>query len=185
MEILTAEKRDRSVRAKQLKKAGLIPGNIYGSKLDEPLLIQLRENEVKKLLKTKTAGNTAMLQVEDKRYTVMIKELGKNPVGSRIEHLSLQSLADDRPVTGTARIVLKNREKVSNFIQQHVYEIPHRALPPNLVEETVLDLEGLPAGTSVKVKDLEIAQNDKIELLINPDSLVLSIVGSKKPAATH
>jgi len=183
MSIFHADKRDMNLNAKQLKKSGLIPGNIYGGELDQSLLIQMQQNEAKQLLRLKTTGNKLTLSVDGKKYSVIIKEIGRTPVSGQIEHLSFQSLVNSKMVASSARIVLLNREKVSNSVQQRLFEIPYRALPSNLVEEIEIDLEGMPLDTYVRVQDLAIAGNEDIELLIEPDDLVLSIVGSRKPAA--
>jgi large subunit ribosomal protein L25 len=180
MYVLHAEKRDPGLKAKQLKKTGCIPGSIYGSDIDGSVLIQLHQNDVKQLLKSKAVGNKITLSLKEKNYSVMIKELGRNPLGNQIEHMCFQSLADDEMVTSAARIILLNKEKVTNFIQQRLYEIPYKALPAHLVEATELDLEGMSVDTCVKVEDLDIARNENIELLVEPGSLVLTIVGSRK-----
>ncbi len=182
MSIFHAEKRNTSMSAKQLKKSGLIPGNIYGGDLKEPLLIQINQNEARQLLRSKTAGNKLTLSVENRKHSVMIKEIGRKPLSDQIEHLSFQSLVSSKIVTSAARVVLLNREKVSNSVQQRLFEIPYRALPSNLVEEIEIDLEGMPLDTYVKIKDLDIYKNEDIELLAEPEDLVVSIVGSRKSA---
>ncbi|NMA24359.1 MAG: 50S ribosomal protein L25 [Clostridiales bacterium] len=185
MSIFHADKRDMNLNARQLKKTGLIPGNIYGGDLDQSLLIHMQQNEVRQLLRSKTTGNKLTLSVDGRKYSVIIKEIGRSPVSGQIEHLSFQALVNSRMVTSAARIVLLNREKVSNFVQQRLFEIPYRAFPSNLVEEIEIDLEGMPLDTYVRVQDLDIAKNEDIELLVEPDDLVLSIVGSRKPVAEN
>jgi large subunit ribosomal protein L25 len=182
MSIFHAEKRDANMSARQLKKTGLIPGNIYGGDLDQSLLIQLPQSEAKQLLRSKTTGNKLTLSVGGRQYAVIIKEIKRQPASGQIEHLSFQCLDNDKMVASAARIVLLNREKVSNFVQQRLFEIPYKALPSNLVEEIEIDLEGMPVDTYVKVEDLDIAKNEDIELLTEPEGLVLSIVGGRKPA---
>jgi large subunit ribosomal protein L25 len=176
MYIIKAERRDINMNAKQLKKSGLVPGSVYGSNFDKSLLIQLRQNEVSQLVKTKSKGNKISLNIDGKKYTVMIKEIGRSPVNNQIEHLSFQNLVNNEMVTSTARIMLLNKEKVTNFIQLRMFEIPYRAYPTNLVEQAEIDLEGKPAGTYVRVEDLDIAHNEDIELLVDRESLVLSII---------
>lgn len=180
MYILNAEKRDMSINAKRLRRSGMIPGSIYGSNLDEALLIQLHQHEVKQLLKLKSAGNKVSLNIGSQVYVVMIREISRNPIDSQIENISFQSLVNDEMVTSAARIVLLNKEKVTYFIQQRLFEIPYRAYPSNLVEKTEFDLEGKPAGTYVRVEDLDICKNKDIELMADPSCLVLSITGGKK-----
>lgn len=185
MSIFHADKRDMNLNARQMKKSGLIPGNIYGGDLDQSLLIQMQQNEARQLLRSKTTGNKLTLSVDGRKYSVIIKEIGRTPVSGQIEHLSFQCLVNSKMVTSAARIVLLNREKVSNFVQQRLFEIPYKALPSNLVEEIEIDLEGMPLDTYVRVQDLEIAGNEDVEILLDPDDLVLSIVGGRKPVAEN
>lgn len=176
MYILKAEKRDINMNAKQLKKLGLVPGSVYGSGFDKSLLIQLHQNEVSQLVKTKSTGNKISLNIRGKKYLVMVKEINRNPVSRQIENLSFQNLVNNEMVTSTARISLLNKEKVTNFIQLRMFDIPYRAYPPKLIEQVEIDLEGMPVGTYVRVEDLDIAHNEEIELLIDRESLVLSII---------
>lgn len=182
MNILHAEKRKPDLSAKQLKKTGLIPGNVYGKNLDGSLLIQLNQNDVRQLLKSKTAGNKLTLSVDGQEYFVLIKDIGRSFMGDKIENLSFQILNKDEKVVGSARVKLLNKEKVSGVIQQRLFTIPYKALPSNLVEEVEIDLKGLPEGTQIRVADLALAQNEDIELLAEPEDLVLSI-DSKKISA--
>jgi len=183
MYVLHAEKRKPNFSAKQIKKQGLIPGNVYGKNLDGSLLIQLNQNDVRRLLKSKTAGNKLTLSVDGQEYFVLMKEIGRSSTGDKIENLSFQVLNKDEKVVSSARVKLLNKEKVSSFINQRLFIIPYRSLPSDMVEEVEIDLEGLPQGTQIKVADLALAKNVNIELLAEPEELVLSIGGGKKKTA--
>ncbi len=182
MYVLHAEERDLKTSVKKLRKEGFIPGSVYGKNLGNSIPIQLYQNNVKQLVKTKTVGNSITLCVKDKTYSVIIKEISRNPVGNTIDHLGFQSLTEDEKVVSSLRIRLLNKEKVTNFIQQRLYEIPYRAYPVNLKDEIEIDLEGMPAGTVIRVEDLDMAHQEDIELLTDPEALVLTIDGSRKPA---
>ena len=56
-----------------------------------------------------------------------------------------------------------------------LHEISYRALPSDLVEKITIDLGDYHIGDSVKVGDLEIAKNDAVDLLTDPESIIFSI----------
>lgn len=180
MYTIRAENRNTSLKAKQLRRSGIIPGCIYGSDLEKTLLIQIPQSDVKKLLKSKTKGGKVALEVDGKKIIALLWEISRSPLGNQIENLGFQSLVSDEMVTSTARIILLNKEKIPEFIQQTLFEISYKALPSNLVEQIEIDLEGMKVGSYVRVEDLEIAQNEDIELLTAPDSLVVSIIEQRR-----
>ena len=78
------------------------------------------------------------------------------------------------------KVVLTNKEKNENIIQQHIEEIPYNALPRNFVQEIVLDVEGLKAGSIVKIEDLDIAKNQNIRLTIPEDTVIVTVAERKR-----
>jgi large subunit ribosomal protein L25 len=182
MSVLKAEKRSGGMKARKLRSAGYVPGCIYGKNLDGSIHIQVRQSELRQALAGKSRGSKLTLSLGSKKLNVLIKDISRDPVTNEIENLQLQNLVSDEVVTSTAKVVLVNKEKITSFIQQRVFEIPYKALPSNMVEEVEIDLEGMNVGSTVKVSDLDIARNKKIELLIDPETLVLSIEQNKRTA---
>lgn len=180
MYVLKAENRDPNLKAKKLKKAGIIPGCVYGSSIEKSNLIQIQQNDAQKFLKTNSVGCKVALEVGGKKTNALLKEVNLSPLGNQIEHLSFQALVEGEKVLGTAQIILVNREKVADFVQQVQFEISYRALPSDLIDKVVIDLDGMKAGSSVRVEDIELFKNEDIELLTAPDSLIFTIVESKK-----
>lgn len=185
MYILKAENRDFSTKAKHLRNKGFIPGNLYGGGIEESRALQIPEDEVKRLIKKKAKGGKVVLHIDGKNINALLRDIDRNPVKNTIEHLNFQQLSDRDPVTSTAQVVLVNREKVQAPIQQLVFDIPHRATPAHLMEAVEIDLDGMMPGTSIRVKDLDIAGDCNIELLADPDSLVLSVLESKSPVMAN
>ncbi len=66
------------------------------------------------------------------------------------------------------------------MVQKLLKEIPYRALPSDLVEKIVIDLEKMRAGAHIKVKDLSIYQNPNIKILVDTDKPVLNITENSK-----
>ncbi|MEA4921291.1 MAG: 50S ribosomal protein L25 [Clostridiaceae bacterium] len=177
---LQAEPRSRSVKPRCLRRKGMIPGCVYGGGIDQSMSIQVDKNEVKRLLKSKGKGSRVQLLFGNEKVTALFREITRGSAGGEIEHLSFQKLNGQELVSSTAQVTLINTDKIPTYIQQTVFEIPYRASALNLIEKIEIDMGNMRAGDILKVKDLEIAKNDDIELLIDPDSLVLTIMENKR-----
>ncbi len=179
MSTLNAENRAANLKPKQLRRTGIIPGVLYGKNLDESLSIQFSQSDVARFLKSNAAGSRAELAVAGKKHLTLLREVTYKPTTDEAEHLSFQTLLADELVTSTARIVLLNREKIAEMIQQTQDEIPYRALPAHMIERIEIDLEGMKVGDSVRIEDLDIAKNPDIEILTPLDTLLVAIVESR------
>ena len=178
---LNAENRDMSLKPKQLRRKGIIPGVLYGKNLKESLSIQLSQTEAARFLKSNSAGSKVELAIGDKKFPALFREAAYKPATNELEHLSFQTLLAGEIVTSTARIVLINREKVAGMILQPQSEISYRALPSHLVEKIEIDLDGMQAEVGIRISDLDIAKNPDIEILNPLDTMVLSITDARKP----
>ena len=107
---------------------------------------------------------------------MLIKEISRNTVKDEIEHIAFLVLEEGRKVNTAAKIVLLNKDKISGYVSQVLFRIPYSALPADLVETVTVDLTELQAGRRLTVKNLPIARNNKVELLLSPESPVLGIV---------
>lgn len=180
MFILQTEPRSPGVHAGKLRQGGLIPICLYGGGLRQSLLLQAPESEVRRLMKRKSKGGRVMLETGGEKNDAILQEIGLNPVSGRLEHLSFQKLSDGALIAGTAKIELENRDKIPVYIQQNLFELPYRARAAHLTETVSVDLAGMHAGDCVRVRDLDIARDDDIELLADPESVVLSLVSNRK-----
>lgn len=180
MYVLNVEKRNEMIKAKKLKKTGMVPGIVYGGDLKETLLIQIPEGEARKLLKSKLKGGNLTLECDGKKINVLLKEIDCNPVNKQIDNLSFQNLIEDEKVISVAHIILKNRNKTPLMVQRLMKEIPYRALPSDLIEKVEIDLEKIRTGVQIKVKDLPIYQNPNIEILLESDILVLNVTENSR-----
>lgn len=185
MYTLKAEKRNPDLKAKQLRKTGYIPGCIYGKNMGESLQIQIKQSEAAQFLRTNSTGSTAQIVLGRKKYDALLKEIARDPILNQIEHLSFLELIKGEPVTGTARIHLLNREKTQDLINEILFEIPYKTIPSKLVDRIDIDIEGMKAGDSVKVEDLDLAKDHDIELLIPADSTILTIAERKRSEDTE
>ncbi len=176
MNTLKAEKRDLAVKAKKLRREGYVTGNVFGKELEQSIPVKMLSSSVESLLKTTGKGGRILLDLDGQSYNVLIKEVDFNSMKHQITEIDFQVLVAGEKVHSVAEIELLNHDKVTNgVIQLHLEEISYRALPEDLTDRIQLDLDGVKVGDSIKVKDLPFAQNPKIELLTDPEAIVVSV----------
>jgi large subunit ribosomal protein L25 len=177
---LKVERRDNNIKARKLRRNGIIPASIYGRNLKESVLIQIPLPDVNGLLGKVSKGNRLTIEVDGQKYNVIFKNITREPVRQQVEHIEFQHIVADEAVNSVVKVVLTNKEKNENIIQQHIEEIPYNALPRNFVQEIVLDVEGLKAGSIVKIEDLDIAKNQNIRLTIPEDTVIVTVAERKR-----
>ena len=176
MTTLKAEKRSMKTTAKKLRREGYVTGNVFGKEIQGSIPVQISKGDVDQLLKTKNKGSQIMLDVDGQQYDVLIKEISFNSLKHQIEEIDFQALVSGEKVHSVAEIVLLNHEKVATgVLQQMLHEIPFKAVPAALVEKVEINVAELRVGDTVKVKDLDIASDKDVELLIDPEEIVVML----------
>ena len=93
-----------------------------------------------------------------------------------VEEIDFQALISNEKVHSVAEVVLLNHENViEGVLQEILKEISYKAVPAALVEKVIVDVGNMRAGESLRVKDLEISQNKDIELMTDPEAVVVSV----------
>lgn len=177
---LKAKLRDKSVKANQLKRNGIVPATIYGKGFKESILIQIALIDANRFLSTVSKGNMLTVEVEEKKYNVILKEISYEPVTQQVQNIEFQNIVADQAVNSVMKVILLNKEKNQNLIQQQIEEIPYNALPKDFVQEVVIDLDGIQAETIIKISDLDVAKNENIRIAMPEDSVVVTVAYQKR-----
>lgn len=110
MDMITVEKRDFAVKAKKLRRLGLVPGSVFGGPLREALALQLEEADARRLVEQKREGSKLKIVLDGQQIPVQIKEKAVNLLNNDILHLSFQALQADQKVNSVIHIFLTNSE---------------------------------------------------------------------------
>ena len=165
-----------ATKAKKLRREGYVTGVVFGKKLPESIPVKIAVKDAEQFLKKGGKGTQLMLDVDGESMDVLLKEVDYNSMKHQIMEMDFQALVSDEKVHSVAEIVLHNHEMViSGVLQQQMEEISYRAYPADLVEKVEIDVSTLKVGDSIKVKDLDIAKNDKIDLLTDPESTIVTV----------
>lgn len=180
MNTITAEKRDASVKAKQLRRSGIVPCAVYGGLLPESLSIQTTQSDARQLLRSNREGSKIEIRLDGQSIPALIKEAERNLTTGEVVHMSFQALDPDRRINSKSHIVLKNKDTVPGTLEQMLFEVSYSALPADVIGTVTVDLADLKVGTILTVGDIPAFKSEKIELQAGADSIVLRIRDRKR-----
>ena len=177
MTTLKAERRDMQTKAKKLRREGFVTGNVFGKTMEGSIPLQFPKGEIEQLLKTKNKGSQIMLELDGKQMDVLIKDIAYDSMKHQVNEIDFQALVSGEKVHSVAEVVLLNHDKVlAGVLQQKLHEIPFKAVPAALVEKVEIDASKLRIGDAVRVKDLAIASDKDVELMIDPEETVVMLI---------
>lgn len=173
-----------TIKAKKLRREGFVTGCIFGRELTKSIPLQMEKSSVERLLKTEGKGGQVMLEVDGRTYDALIKEIDFNPLKGTIDEVDFQALVSGEKVHSTAEIHLINHEKLEPGVaQQMLHEVSFKALPSALVDKIQIDIGDMKPGDTLKVKDLDIAKNKDVDLMTDPEDVVVTITEVHTAAA--
>lgn len=172
---------DTSTQANnRLRKAGSVPGNIYGKGLDS-IAVSIRKDELRKNISQ--FGRSAVFELVldgKKRYNVMVKDIQYTHVNQDLMHVDFHSisLSEETKANVPVRVVGDELFEARRLLIQVQRDIlPVKGLPqdvPNFVEINVKDLN---PGDNIFVSDLKLPAGITPEL--DETQLVLSVSEAK------
>lgn len=180
MNTILMQRRDPAAKAKQLRRAGIVPCAIYGADLEESISTQIDQSTAMQLRRNKRNGSKVDLEVEGKVYPTLIKALEFNTLNNQVVHIGFQVLDAGKKVNSVADIVLINRDKLTGVLEQGQLQVPHAAEPEYLLDTVIVDLEKIPVGTTLTIGDIPEFQSDKIELQADAGNIVLRVNDKKR-----
>jgi len=168
-----------------LRRQGLTPANLYGPKI-ESTAIEVESPVLKRLIAS--VGRNALINLtvdgDKKPRLVMIRDIQRNPLDGALLHVDFFQvevthkvrteislmLLGEAPATKRARVML-----IQNLTSLHV-----EGLPTDLPRSIEVDLSVLEeVDQAIHVRDIAIS--DKLEILTDPDAIVVHIEESRVP----
>jgi len=178
---LLCEKRDLAVKAKNIRKNGLVPAVIYGRHIDS-LSIQINQDVATKFLQTHSIGSKVLLTIDGEEHLALLKEFSRNPANRKIIHIEFHALTSGEKIKVTLPINYMNRDSIDRetILQVQMDDIDISTLPEFLVDHINVDVSKYSLGDSVYVSDLDVFTDENIEVLSPQESLVCSITHAAK-----
>lgn len=179
---ILVSKRDFTLKAKQLRRSGIVPGSVFGGPLPDSISLQMDEGTARRLIRYKREGSKLKLDLDGQLIPVQIKEKTINTLNNEILHISFQALKADQKVNSVIHIILKNTEKITELLESMLLEIHYAAFPEDMIDTITIDVDGMAVGTVVTVADIPELMSEKIDLQVDKEEIVLRISGRKHSA---
>lgn len=182
--VLNVEVRERTGTggARDTRRAGMVPGVLYGGDKD-PVAIAVKSNEFRKALYTgKLLGHLVTLKYGKETQPVIAKAIDMHPVTDEPWHFDLYRVDEHQQIKIEVPVHFANQEASPGLkrgatlgVVLHTVTVACHA--DSIPEEIVVDLTGLEIGDSVRVSDLKLPA--KVEAALDGDLVVASIAMSR------
>ena len=184
MTTLKVQKRDMGTKAKRLRREGYVTGNLFGKDMEGSIPLQIEKKEAERIQRECLKGSKLILDLDGKKYNVLLKELDYDTMKRQILEIDFQALVSGEKIHSVAEIIFHNKEMVvDGVLEELLTEIEYKAVPEALVERVDIDCSKLKVGDSLTVGDLEIAKDKDIEIMTHLDTPVVNVVASHNAPA--
>ena len=182
--ILNVEVRDRTGTggARDTRRAGKVPGVLYGGSKD-PVAIAVKSNEFRKALYTgKLLGHMVTLKYGDESQPVIAKVIDMHPVTDEPWHFDLYRVDADQQIKIEVPVHFINQEaspglKRGGTLGVMLHTVLVACHADSIPEELVVDLTGLEIGGAVRISDLKLPA--KVDAAMDAEVVVASITMSR------
>jgi large subunit ribosomal protein L25 len=166
--------------ARATRRAGLVPGVLYGGDKD-PVSVTIKANEFRKALYTgKLLGHLVTLQYGAEKQSVIAKDVQMHPVTDEPMHFDLYRVDAKQEIRIGVPVHFRNHEespglKRGGALTVALHELIVSVAADQIPEELVVDLTGLEIGDAIRVSDVAIPATAKV--VLDADTVVASISG--------
>jgi len=149
-----------SPEARRLRGADHIPAVIYGAGM-QPVVITVERRDLRIALSGPAGTNTILeLQVADKTYPAIVKDMQRDPVKRNVSHVDFmqidltEEITMSVPVhlTGTAKAVLAE----GGLVDAAVDRIEVRASADNIPNEILIDVTSMTMNDVIRMGDIKL-----------------------------
>lgn len=173
--VATTRKEQGTGASRRLRRAGKVPGIVYGGKAKQPVTIELEHNALFHALRNeKFHASILDLSLDGAKEQVLLRSFNMHPWKPEVQHIDFQRVSADEKIHMKVPLHFVNAEiadavKFGGAIVSHVMnEVDIRCLPANLPEFIEVDLRAIRAGQSIHVKDLALPKGVEVVSRENP-----------------
>jgi len=182
-------RKDLGKKVKNLRQKGILPGVLYGPtrqkggypKKAQPL--ELNEKQFEKVYKEAGESSLISLEVEGKRFPVLIHEIQLAPLTGKPIHVDFYQPALEEEVTVEVPLVFEGTspavKDLGGTLVKNISELKIKAKPQNLPHEIKVNIESLKTfEDNIKISNLKVPEG--VRILKGPEELVASVSPPEK-----
>ncbi len=185
-----AELRDDTGKgaSRRLRRAGLVPGIIYGTH-KEPVMITLLHNELIHNLEQEAFYSHILgIELGGKKEKVVLKDLQRHPSKPFILHVDFLRIDEKEAIRVNVPLHFMNEDiapgvKAGGRISHMLTEVEVSCLPKNLPEFIEIDLAAVEVGEAIHLSEINLPEGVVIPALAQTPSRDLAVVSIHAPRA--
>jgi large subunit ribosomal protein L25 len=173
---VAAREPEGSRSARRLRRAGNIPGVVYGGG-EDPVAFRVEARELRHALQH--GGAVIDLAVDDAAATpVVVKVLDRHPVSGETTHIDMLRVRLDVKIQSTVVLELTGAEdspgvKEGGVLEHVTRELTIEALPNDIPDSIEHDVSGMQIGDTVLLE--AITAPPKVTLLGDPETVIATL----------
>jgi large subunit ribosomal protein L25 len=176
---LSAQERpERGTRAtKRLRRAGLVPGVVYGGGSGESVSFKVDARVLRQVL---VDGSALIdLEVGGKTRPVIVKDQQLHPVRDEVMHIDLLEVRLDEKIQTQVAVQVEGVEEAPGVkeggVLEHVtHQLNIEALPTAIPDSIVVDVSGMEIAATMHLAEL--TPPEGVEFLDDPEETIIATV---------
>jgi large subunit ribosomal protein L25 len=162
-------------QGRKLKREAMIPAVLY-SKGDNSKLLKLDYVEINSAIEKYGSKVIIQLKVENNEIPAIIKEVQRNAVTRKIEHIDFQPVSLHEVIHADVPIVILNGDRAEKngwIINRQLGQVELEGEVESIPRSITIDAAKLKIGDVLRVADLEIS--NELSILSNTEDIVLAV----------
>ena len=179
IELYAASRKVIGKQVKALRRAGLVPANLYGHSV-EPTSLQIDAKTLNRVLTRAGQSRLITLNVEGRPGPLMAlaRDVQREPITGNLYHLDLFAVSMTERIRLDVRIVLVGEspavQRGEGVLVHALNTVQIECLPGDLIDSIRLDISGLDkVDAHYSVKDLSVSAG--VQILADPDETVVRV----------
>ena len=164
----------------RLRYDGYIPSIIYGKDINT-IPVKISKREIDTLLRNHGESGIIQVNIGGENYTVLIKEVQRDPITKDVIHLDMQKVSYDQRIHVRVPVVLTGRHSVEKggiILQQQLKDVEVECFAGSIPQKLEFDVSNFTVGSTLKVSDMEFSE--EFSILQDPQSVIASIATAEK-----
>jgi large subunit ribosomal protein L25 len=159
---------ERGSRAtRRLRRAGFVPGVLYGGSHDETVSFKVGDRELRRIL----VDGSALIDIEiggEKSVPAILKDRQLHPVRDEVMHIDFLEVNLSEKIHAGVALEIEGAEeapgvKEGGVLDHATREVEIEALPTDIPERIVVDVSALEIGSTITLA--EVAAPDGVEFV--------------------
>ncbi len=181
-----------SARSRRIRQAGAIPAIVYGGG-SKPTTIQADRKAYERIHRQHMGESLIYhLNLIDNGkkvadFPAIIKDIQMHPVSEEVSHIDFNRISLDKEIEINIKVITKGEaigvKRDGGTLDHNLWELDVICLPSNIPHHLEVDITNLGIHDALHVRDIALPQG--VRTKHDPDSVVVSVVGSTKEAVAE